>query len=61
MILYLSFPEGGSVNDGIEAGLCSLHYTKVEDATEELVKQSRNWWMEKAIVRSAYQTVPIHP
>ena len=42
MIVDLLFPEGSSMNDGVEADICSLHYAKVEEATEELVKQGRN-------------------
>ena len=61
MILDLSFQEGSSVNDGIEAGLCSLHYAKVEEATEELVKQGRNSWMAKIDIKCAYRAVPVHP
>ena len=30
LITDLSHPEGGSVNDGIQPQLCSLHYTTVE-------------------------------
>ena len=29
LIMDLSFPEGGSVNDGIDSQLCSIHYTSV--------------------------------
>ena len=60
MIVNLSFPEGSSVNDGIKADICSLHYAKVEEATEELVKQGRNSWMAKVDVKSAYRIVPVH-
>jgi len=30
LVTDLSFPEGGSVNDGIDPTLCSLHYTSVD-------------------------------
>ena len=61
MIVDLSFPEGSSVNDGIEADICSLHYAKVEEVTEGLVKQGRNSWMTKVDIKSAYWTVLVHP
>ena len=35
LIVDLSFPEGGSVNDGIDPEVCSLQYSRVEDAAEE--------------------------
>ena len=40
MIVDLSFPEGSSVNDGIEADISSLHYAKVEEATEEQLSRA---------------------
>lgn len=43
MIVDLSFQEGSSDNNGIESDICSLHYAKVEEATEELVKQGHNF------------------
>ena len=61
LIVDLSFPEGGSVNNGIESDICSLHYAKVEEATKELVKQGHNSWMAKVDIKSAYRTVPVHP
>lgn len=30
LITDLSFPEGWSVNDGVDLELCSLHYTSVD-------------------------------
>ena len=35
LITDLSFPEGGSVNDGIDPGLCSLCYTSVDTVAAE--------------------------
>ena len=61
MIMDLSFSEGSSVNYGIEADIRSLYYAKVEEATEELVKQGHNSWMAKVDIKSAYRTVPVHP
>ena len=57
----LSYPEGGSVNDGIDPDICSLHCAKVEEATGELVRQGRGSWMAKVDIKSAYRTVPVHP
>ena len=57
----LSFPEGGSVDDGINSEICSLHYVKVEDVAVELVKHGHGAAMAKVDIRSAYRTVPVHP
>ena len=32
LIVHLSAPEGTSVNEGIEASLCSIKYTSIDDA-----------------------------
>ena len=34
---------------------------RVEEATEDLVKQGHNSWMAKVDVKSAYRIVPVHP
>ena len=34
LIVDLSHPKGFSINDGIEAELCSLKYTSVEEAVK---------------------------
>ena len=36
LIVDLSAPEGGSVNDGIDCGLCSLQYVSVEDIVHKV-------------------------
>ena len=61
LIVDLSFPEGNSVNDGIDSAFCSLHYVKVEDAAKELFRQGRGSCMAKVDIRSAYSTVPVNP
>ena len=61
LIVDLSFPEGGSVNDGIDLEVCSFQYSRVEDAAEELVKQGPGSCMAKIDIKSAYRTVPVHP
>ena len=38
LIVDLSSPEGTSVNDSIEPGLCTLSYCGVEDATQEVMR-----------------------
>ncbi len=42
LIVDLSFPEGHSVNDGIEPELCSMQYTSVDRAVD-MVLGGRSW------------------
>ena len=61
LITDLSHPEGGSVNDGIEAQLCSLKYTSVESVAIPAQRLGRSALLEKLDIRSAYRLVPVHP
>ena len=61
LIVDLSFPEWVSENDGIDPGVCSLQYSRVEDATEEVLKEGPGSFMVKIDIKSAYRTVPVHP
>ena len=61
LIVDLSSPEGGSVNDGVDAGLCSLSYVGVEEAAQEVATVGRGALLAKVDVKSAYRNIPIHP
>ena len=61
MIVDLLFLEGGSINDGVDPEIRSLHYAKVEEASKELVKQGHGSRMGKVDIKSAYRTVPVYP
>ena len=61
LIVDLSSPEGGSVNDGLDAQLCSLQYVSVDHVTQVLARLGRGSFMSKVDIRSAYRTVPVHP
>ena len=56
LILDLSAPEGFSVNDGIEPGLCSLSYVSVE----VILRMGRGTRLAKVDIKSAYRIVPVH-
>ena len=60
LILDLSAPEGFSVNDGIEPGLCSLSYVSVDDAAKEILRMGRGTRLAKVDIKSAYRIVPVH-
>ena len=53
--------SGPSVNDGIEAELCSLKYTSVEEAVKRCQRLGPGTWLTKLDVEEAYRIVPVHP
>ena len=57
----LSSPEGVSVNDGIDSGLCSLKYATVDQAAELMLRLGRVALMAKADIEQAYRRIPVHP
>ena len=61
LIIDLSFPPGGSVNDGISSELCSLTYTSVEQVAEVAARHGKGALMAKIDIESAYRLVPVHP
>ena len=61
LIVDLSSPEGGSVNDGIRETWCSLTYVTVDNAAKGITAYGRGALMIKVDIRSAYRVVPIHP
>eukprot|EP00731_Ephydatia_muelleri_P016296 Em0009g720a len=60
LILDLSSPEGASVNDGIDSGLCSLKYATVDQAAELMLRLGRVALMAKADIEQAYRRIPVH-
>ena len=61
LITDLSFPEGASVNDGISAELCSLHYTSVDKVAGVARRLGPGAQLAKVDIKSAYRLVPVHP
>ena len=61
LIVDLSSPAGGSVNDGIPTELCSLVYATVEEAASLVKGHGKGALMSKLDLMSAYRMVPIHP
>ena len=61
IIVDLSSPQGGSVNDGISRGMCSLSYLRVDDVAAKVVGMGTGALMAKFDLRSAYRNVPVHP
>ena len=61
LITDLSYPEGGSVNEGIQPQLCSLHYTSVESVAAVARQLGKGALIAKLDIKSAYRLVPVHP
>ena len=61
LITDLSFPEGLSVNDGIDPCLCSLKYTSVDEVAEMVGKLGRGTLLAKIDIEAAYRLIPVHP
>ena len=61
LIVDLSHPSGASINDGIERELCSLCYTSVDEAVQQVLRKGEDALLAKFDVESAYRNVPVHP
>ncbi len=60
LIVDLSSPKGGSVNDGIEPSLCRLHYTSVDEACVKVTAKGQGAMLAKFDVEGAFRTVSVH-
>lgn len=61
LIVDLSHPAGASVNDGIEPEVCSMHYTSVAEAVEQVLERGAGTQLAKFDVESAYRNISVHP
>ena len=61
MITDLSYPEGLSVNDAIDAKLCSLSYVTVNEVADRAVQLGKASLIAKIDIKSAYRLIPVHP
>ena len=61
LITDLSFPPEGSVNEGIDSELCSLHYTSVERVAIAAQQLGKGALLAKVDVKAAYRLVPVNP
>ena len=53
LILDLSWPDGHSVNDGIDPDLCSLSYVSVDDAARAATRLGQGALLAKVDIKSA--------
>ena len=61
LIVDLSDPSGGSVNDGVDPILCSLAYKTVDDAMRIILHKGKGTLLAKLDLESAYRILPVHP
>ena len=61
LIVDLSLPPGGSVNDGIDGNDFPLSYSRVDDAIDFIMQEGRGTLLAKVDIRDAYRLIPIHP
>ena len=61
LITDLSFPDGGSVNDGVSPKLCSFQYTSVDRVARAAHRLGPGALLAKADIEAAYRLVPVHP
>ena len=61
LILDLSFPSGGSVNDGIDKQVCSLSYISVDDIADRVMCKGKGALLANFDLKEAYRQVPIDP
>lgn len=61
MIHHLSYPFGSSLNDDIDAALCSVSYSSFDDALTKIRKLGHSALLAKADIKSAFRLLPIHP
>ena len=61
IITDLSFPIGGSVNDGIDPELCSLSYVSVDEVASIAASLGKGALLAKIDIESAYRLIPVHP
>ena len=61
LILDLSSPRGNSINDNIDADLCSVRYADIDQAIVLVSELEPGCQLAKLDLQSAYRIVPVHP
>ena len=61
LILDLSFPQGASVNAGIDRELSSLQYVTVDHAARIIADLGVQTELAKIDIAQAYRNIPVHP
>ncbi|XP_075715671.1 uncharacterized protein LOC142750558 [Rhinoderma darwinii] len=61
LIHHLSYPEGESVNDGIDPALCAVSYTNFDAAVVWVRKYGKGSLLAKTDIEAAFRLLPVHP
>lgn len=61
LIVDLSYPKEGSVNNGINPEWCSLSYAFTDNTADTILQLGRGTCLAKVDIQSAYRIVPVHP
>ncbi len=61
LIIHLSYPEGSSVNDGINIKDFPLKYMTVYDAMDSVMRLGQGALMAKLDIKSAFRLCPVRP
>ena len=61
LIHHLSYPEGLSVNDGIDQTYKSVQYQSIDDAISAIKWLGKGCYMAKTDIKSAFRLIPVHP
>ena len=61
LIMHLSFPDGTSINDGINNDDFPLKYVTVYHAMDAVMRLGPNTLMAKLDIKSAFRLCPVHP
>ncbi|XP_062575105.1 uncharacterized protein LOC134237037 [Saccostrea cucullata] len=61
VIHHLSYPTNNSVNDFIDEELCSVNYTKFDEAISMVQRLGRGSYLAKSDIKSAFRLMPIWP
>ena len=61
MIHHLSWPDQGSVNEGIDPSLRKVKYSSFDDAVSRIAEFGSGALMAKSDIESAFRLLPIHP
>ena len=61
VIHHLSYPAGGSVNDGIPRERVAVQYGSIDDAIGAIMSRKSVAFMSKCDIECAYRVIPIRP
>ena len=61
LIVNLSAPSGGSVNDGVDKESIRFSYTSVDAIADRVVALGRGSQLAKMDIKQAYRMIPVHP